>query len=311
MLMVWAVVLAGCDLPTGTLNESDSAIHLASSASPDLATVLTDELDLSSTQATAVRAEFTRREHPEKNPGSLWFVSARLQDHLRDRQKEKLFHVAKRLREGHLRKLVGVYTPCAVKPSVDMEGPERIPIGVIVDMLSDRQLREAYEIRERVGAEIAAIRRQARAGELTRQEAARLVQQLHEALAEAIRALLTEEQIAALRDRINAAGNDSEQHFAAGRRAMIAALSLTDRQVTALDELHREQCSGLQRIVRLVNAGELSREEAHEGFDRLVMAKFDAYRGILDPAQFEIAAIHDALLIVNARRYIHHVADRG
>jgi hypothetical protein len=78
--------------------------------------------------------------------------------------------------------------------------------------------------------------------------------------------------------------------------------------VAALDELHRGQCSALQELVDGVRNGRITREEYHDRLERLVGAKVKAYGEILVEEQVEIAQIHDALLVINARRFIHWVA---
>lgn len=312
--LVAGTLLIGCEMPTGALNDSDtgagSTIPSESAAFEDFSSTLTQELELSAEQQASLLQEMDRRGHPDRAPGNLWFVSVRLQETLTERQKTKLFHVAARLRGDHLRKLVGVYGPCTFERPVDAEQPEKFPIGLILDVMTDEQIRVATSLRERYADQIAAVR----SGELSREEAARLIAQLHEELTGEIRSLLTEEQIALINRRLAArnGGDDAanDDLLAQNRRAMIAALELADAQIHALDRLHRTQCGTLADILRRAHAGELSREEVRSALDRLVTAKHEAYERILDRSQFEAANIHDALLVVNARRYIHQVTDR-
>lgn len=310
-MVAWAVVLVGCDAPTTALVESEALeeLYTESFASENLTSILTEELELSTAQLSTLQVEMNRRDRPEKSPGSLWFVSVRLQEHLSERQKEKLFRVAARQRDGHLRKLVGVYGPCVVGRPVDDEYPERLPIRLILDVLTDEQLEAAAQIRERYRNQIAEIREQLRAGEISREEATRRVKSLHDALAEEIRELLTEDQIAALRERLAARGDKVADHVAHNRRAMIEALGLGDDQIAALDELHRSQCSSLGELIRKARAGEITRVELKNGVERLVIQKIEAYERILESKQLEAAKIHDALLVINARRFVHHVTD--
>lgn len=292
------MLLSGCE---GVV-DSTSSSELASA---DLTAILTEELDLTDTQQASLQVEIERHDHPDVNPGGLWYVAVRLQESITDRQERKLFQVASRLKLQHLNKLVGVYGPCLVERA---GLPDRIPFHLIADLLTDDQQAEAEEIRSRYHEQFEAIREQVRSGELTQEEAAAQAEALHNAMAEEVRNILTDDQIAALEDRIAARGDQAEAHLAKNKEAMIGALGLSEDQVSALDELHGSQCTAFQRLIDQVQAGEITREEFRSGVERIVNAKWDAYSGILDDEQLEGAKIHDALLVVNARRFVQHVA---
>lgn len=302
------MALSGCDAPTASL--FDSGIDTENFAAADLTTLLTQELDLSTDQASAVQSTMQVHDRPERNPGSLWFVSARLQEFLSERQKEKLFRLSSRASNRHILKQIGVYAPCMINRFGDDQGPRGIAIHLIADLLTEEQLAEAEEIRARYGESIQAIREQVRNGELTREEAARQLEELHDALVAEILGLLTAEQIDVLEQRIADRGEDMEAHLANNKRAMIEAMDLSDPQITALDELHREQCTKLQRILDAAHDGDATRERIHAALKQVVGEKVTAYERILDGEQFEAARIHDALLVINARRFINHVKDR-
>jgi len=91
------------------------------------------------------------------------------------------------------------------------------------------------------------------------------------------------------------------------KRAMTAVLELTERQVAALDELHRQQCQAFNGLSARARSGDITREAFWAGLARLLDAKQNALADVLDEHQLEIAAIHDALLMIHARRYLNHV----
>ncbi len=325
-------VMIGCESPTSSLVEGQE-ILAAGLDSPDfvsaeLADVLTQELDLTTEQQASIQmaieeamrsgmpsgvetsppSSTQRRDRGNVHPSGLWFVSARLQDFLTERQKAKLFRAADHYGEQHLQKLVGVYGPCDIDRPGSLDGAVRIPFHVIVALLTREQRAEAAAIRARYHDQIEAIHRKVRSGELRREEAAEELQALHDALAAALRGLLTDEQVAAIEDRIAARGHDDGSHLQALKQAMIEALGLRERQVAALDGLHRAQCTALQELVDRAQSGRITRAEYRTGLERLVAAKAGAYADILVGKQVETAQIHDALLVINARRFIHWVA---
>ncbi|MEX0746469.1 MAG: hypothetical protein WD275_00625 [Rhodothermales bacterium] len=290
------IMLSGCE---GVVDSADSFEF----ATADLAATLTQELDLTDTQQASLQVEIEQRAHPDVNPGGLWYVAVRLQESMTERQAAKLFQLADRLKMKHLNKLVGVYGPCLIeRPGL----LDRIPFYLIADVLTDEQQAEVEEIRSRYHEQLEAIRQQVQSGELTQEEAAAQAEALHAAMAEEIRNILTDDQLTILEERIAARGEEAEAHLEANKAAMIEALGLSETQVTALDELHRTQCEAFQGLVD--QAGDITRDEFRSGVERLVNVKLDAYADILDEEQFEGAKIHDALLVVNARRFIHHVA---
>lgn len=311
------LVLTGCETPTSSLEDTleTTADGFVSPefASSELAEVLTQELDLTAAQQASIETEMRRDDGPDVHPHGLWIVAARLQDYIGERQKVKLFRAAEKYKDQHLHKLVGVYGPCQVHRAghVDRAGQDnrlaQISFRIFADLLTDEQRAEIRTILARYHEQIEAVYRKVRAGEMRREEAAEMLQALHDAQAAAIRGVLTDEQIAAISARIAARGDGGDAHLHGLRQAMIEALGLRERQVAALDELHRGQCSALQELVDGVRNGRITREEYHDRLERLVGAKVKAYGEILFGEQVEIAQIHDALLVINARRFIHWV----
>jgi len=292
------ILLSGCE---GVVDSTDSSVF----ASADLAATLTQELDLSDTQQASLQVEMERHDNPDVNPGGLWYVAVRLQENITERQATKLFLLADRFKLQHLNKLVGVYGPCLIeRPGV----PDRIPFHLIADVLTDEQQAEAEEIRSRYQEQFETIREQVRSGDLSQEDAEEQLKALHDAMAEEIRGVLTEEQVTVLEERIAARGEQAEAHLELLKAAMIDALGLNEDQIALLDELQRTQCEALQGFVDQVQAGEITREEFRNEVEGLVNTKLEAYVGILDDEQLEGAKIHDALLVVNARRFIHYVA---
>ena len=306
------LVLTGCESPTSSLVDmaETTAGDFASSefTTSELTEILTQELDLTAAQEASLRADMNRRDGPDVHPRGLWVVAARLQGYIGERHKVKLFRAADKYKDEHLHRLIGVYGPCHVERAGNIDRPDEISFRVFADLLTDEQKAEVRTILARYNDQIEAIYRTVRAGEMRRAEAAEKLQALHDAQTAAIRSVLTDEQIAAISARLAARGDGRDAHLEGLRQAMIEALGLRERQVAALDELHRGQCSALQELVDGVRNGRITREEYHDRLERLVGAKAKAYGEILVDEQVEIAQIHDALLVINARRFIHWVA---
>lgn len=336
VLSAVALVLIGCESPTSALfdeqDRSAADVHSPEFASSELAENLTQELDLTATEQASLTASINdamqmamesseatsetappassqsaieRRSNGDVHARALWFVAARLQGYLTDQQTAKLFRAADRYGDPHLRKLVGVYGSCRGDRPGNVNSPRGVHFRLIIDLLSREQRAKAAAIFARYHEEIEAIHRKVRSGELRRAAAAEQLDALHQAMASAIRALLTDAQIRAIAERMAAGGEGgADAHLLALKQAMIEALGLRERQVSALDGLHRAQCGALQGLVERAQAGRITREEYHDGVERLVAAKVSAYAEILVGDQFEAAQIHDALLIIDARRVI-------
>ncbi|MEX2401169.1 MAG: hypothetical protein WD423_10385 [Rhodothermales bacterium] len=312
-LLLAGFVLTGCEAPTSALidAETSSTLEEAALSTADLTMTLTQELNLTPEQQASIHADMQRHGSPDVTPGNLWYLSARLQGYLDERQKEKLFRIASRLDDRQLHKLVGVYAPCIIERPGDEDRPRPIRFHLIADLLSDEQRSQIEEIRASYSARIRALNEEVQEGTLTREGAVEQIRSLHEAAEAEIRAILSDDQIAALEEREAARGRHPENHVQFNRDAMIAALDLRDVQVAELDALHRTQCEALEALVRELHAEEITRDAFKEGLERLVRAKLSSYDEIMNEDQFTTSKIHDALVIVNARRYVNHVAGVG
>ncbi|NNF04643.1 MAG: hypothetical protein HKN17_09260 [Rhodothermales bacterium] len=315
-LLSAGLLLTGCDSPTSALSDTESAFEDGNTSLEggggsidDLTQTLVQELDMTADQQASIDADMQRHAVHDLRAGKLWYLSVRLQHFLTDRQKEKLFRIAAHHADRQLHKLVGVYAPCVVPRPDESDHPRLIRIHLIADLLSDEQRSQIEEIRARFSAETLAIRERVQQGDLSQEEGAEQMRQLAEATQAEILAVLSPEQIAALEERLSAVGPDYETHLALNRRAMIDALNLRDAQVERLDVLHRMQCEDFRSLLGRLHAEEITREEFREGRKRLVHVKLSAYGDVLGESQFEAAKIHDALLVVNARRFINHLTD--
>lgn len=314
ILVAAGLLLTGCDTPTSALSDVESsataddlALVADGDSIDDLTGMLAVELDMTAKQQASIDADMQRHAASGVRAGRLWYLSVRLQNFLDERQKAKLFRVAAHHADRQLHKLVGVYAPCTVHRVEDSDHPRFIRIHLIADLLSDEQRSQIEEIRARYGGEIRAVRERAAQGDISREDALEQIRRLMEASESEIRAVLSADQIAVLEERLSADGADVDNHLAQSRRAMIDALDLRDAQVDRLDALHRTQCEAFEALIRRLHAEEITRDEFREGLRRLVSAKLSSYGDILGERQFEAAKIHDALLVVNARRYINHI----
>lgn len=342
LLAAAALVFSACDLPTSSIDALDEAAGAVDQltgdivpglgspsgsaagfdapeyASAELAAFLSDELDLTSDQQASLQTAIEPAESGSHirtgdryhvRSRGLWFLAARLEAFLTDHQEATLFRAASHYADQHPEKLVGVYETCRHTGSGGLRGTRDVPFSMILSLLTREQRAEVAELRAAYQERAEAIRRMVQSGEMTRREALHALATLNEALMDAILALLSEEQIAALRERISGSDQDGAGGLAVLRAAMIDALGLRERQVGALDLLHREQCGTFQTLQEAAQHGRITREEYYRGLERLAEAKKEAYASILTRSQFAIAEIHDALLVINARRFIRWVGE--
>ncbi len=176
---------------------------------------------------------------------------------------------------------------------------------------SDEQIAELKQIRESFTPQLDEIRAGVRSGSITRDEAQTRMEEIREAMHEALKGILTDEQIAVLdehraeaevrregmRSRREEMRSRWEERHHAGQDAMVEALELTADQQAAIETL-REGFRG---------QGRPSPEEAEARRE----AHHQALLDILDDDQEEIWVLHGSLSQLFARHQARSRARDG
>jgi hypothetical protein len=305
LIIVFTGLAIACDgSPTDTTDALDQSTASAE-AEADLSVVfgdLTDGLGLSDDQIEAVRSILEEYRGQGRQSGALWYAAAELQDVLSSEQIEALV-----ARQAELRaearagrgEMGGRFRDRSERAGGFRgqgpgAGPGRGGIhGEGLD-LSDAQIEEIELIRESFGPQLDDIREGVRAGIITREEAKTRMDEIREAMHEALAGVLTEEQLSLLEEHRAEAETRREEmrsQWEEGREAVHAAmadaLGLTDEQVAALEALRVES----------EEQGRPSPEEAEARREDRRQALLD----VLDDRQEEIWSLHGALAQVFAR----------
>jgi len=312
-LVIALAAFAGACAGSPTEAVSQDAVSAAGAASYSVVVAdLTEGLELTADQSEAIADVLDAYRGRQGQPGTMWYVAADLQAILtadqiaavqaRDEARSETWAGDRRSRmaRGARRGMRGGGE--RLRP----EGPWREgPAGLAGLDLSEEQATRLAEIRESHAAEMEAIRDGVRDGSLSREEAGVRMQAIRDAIHEAMREVLTEEQLALLESHREAAAERreamrSERQGVAGqweerrqaeRAAMVEALALTPEQVEAIDALRSPPEDG----VRLSREEVAARREAHR----------EALLAILDEDQQEIHALH-AFLARSAARHRAH-----
>lgn len=177
--------------------------------------------------------------------------------------------------------------------------------------LSDEQIAELEQIRESFTPQRDEIRDGVRDGSITRDEAQTRMEEIREAMHEALKGILTDEQIAVLdehraeaevrregmKSRREEIRNRWEDRHQAGQDAMVDALELTADQQAAIETLREG----------FIGQGRPSPEEAEARRE----AHHQALLEILDDDQAEIWVLHGSLSQLFARHQARSRASDG
>ncbi len=301
LIIILAGLAGACDgSPTETQDESTTAAE----SDVDLSIVfgdLAEGLGLTDDQIEAVRTILERYRGQERQSGTLWYAAADLQDVLSSEQIDALLarqaelRAEKRARRGEMGGRFGDESGRRSGfrgPGSDSgTDPEEFRDAL---NLSDEQLAEMKQIRESFAPQLEEIRDGVRSGSITRDEARARIDQIREAMHEALVGILTEEQLAALEEhrahaeaRRGEAETRREERAQAARAAMVEALGLTDDQVAAMETLKDT----------FRREGRPSAEEAETRREEHRRAIVD----ILDDEQEEIWSLHGVLSQLFAR----------
>lgn len=250
---------------------------------------LTGSLELTGDQASAVREVLETYRGQVGEPGSLWYAASELQGILRSDQIEALEAPTWRMRPDAGARRSGA----SRRRGGRAEAAPRRPAGPVD--LSDEQLARLKQVRESFAPEMTEIREGLRDGSLTREEAGERLESIREAIHDAMRDILTPDQLALLEEhRAEAEArraereDQREEQRQAAQVARAAALELTDAQVVALEAL--EERVGFEGWPSPDSVEARRREHQQALFD------------ILDDRQQEIWILHASMSRSLARR---------
>lgn len=300
-----------CDsAPTDTLNQNTTTDASEADYSIILGD-LTEGLGLTDEQIAAVKNVMEEYRGQERQFGQLWYAAADLQgilnseqiDAVQARQEETRAEM-KASRDG----MRGQFGDQAGRRDRAGRGGQFGRGGLD---LSAEQIAELEQIRESFAPQRDEIRDGVRNGSITRDEAQTRMEEIREAMHEALKGIFTDEQIAVLdehraeaevrregmKSRREEMRNRWEDRHQAGQDAMVDALELTPDQHAAIETL-REGFRG---------QGRPSPEEAEARREAHQQALFE----ILDDDQEEIWVLHGSLSQLFARHQARSRAGDG
>lgn len=313
-LMV-AVVVAACESPTAV---EDEAV-LADEELAAVAGQLTQELSLTTAQASDVQGAFAQHERRRHEPGFLWYVAADLQQTLTDEQKAELFERTEGF-EGR-----GGFPGIHGGPggSRGFGGPHghRLPniLDILSDLLTEDQVVAIEAIRDRYKEQFQALMQRRRDGTLTPEDFRTEAQALHEAMKAEVEAVLTADQIAALealleerRAEMEAKVEERRAEMEARREeakaAMVEVLGLSDADLAELDALLTSFREARKALLEQFRSDEIDQEALAAALDGLRADEEAALADFFDATQHEVWQIHRALRV---RMAMHHGPQGG
>lgn len=276
---------AACDgSPTDALSQETEAATTEAESSAILGDI-TDGLGLTDDQIEAVREVMEKYRGQGERAGALWYAAAELQGILSSEQIEAMAAAhSERLAEARARR--GERD----RRSGDGAGRGGRRDGSRLDDLdlSEEQIAEIEQIRESFAPQIEEIRDAVRAGDITREEARARMDEIREAMHEALAGVLTEQQLGEIEERRaegearrEEAREEREERRQEAQEAMVDALGLSADQLAAIESLR----DGFR------DQGPPSAEEAESRRAEHREALFE----ILDDDQEEIWTLHGVL----------------
>lgn len=256
LVVAFAGFAGACsDTPTDAVSQES----VAQDSEADFSVIfgdLTEGLGLTDDQLSAVSDVMEKYRGEGREPGTLWYAAADLQEVLSSEQVAAIEARRAELRsEANSRRGRG---DTGTRQGSGRRG-EGGPHGATdILELSEEQLEQLKEIREAYAPELEEIRDAVRDGSLARDEAQTRLEAIREATHEAMLGILTAEQVALLeehratgeaRRKTARASREEMRSERADRReseraAMVEALGLTAEQVEAIDALRAETRSG-------------------------------------------------------------------
>jgi hypothetical protein len=294
------VGLTACESPTEVAETDDAALELASS--------LAQELDLSSTQAQALDASLDGEGERMREPGALWYLAARLQEELTDEQKVALFERAEAMTDvcavrgagplGRGHGMTGGHLPHDAR---FMDGLVHHAFRIIDDLLTDEQRAAIEDLMARYRSAVQDLMAALRNREITEEEFRTEMEALREALRVELAAQLTEEQRTELEARLEAKRAEVEARRDAvkeqSRAAMFEVLGLAGDAADAVSAILDETAVEREALLEQVRSGAIDPREQVAALQELHERERAELQLLMDPTQWEIVEIHDALAV--------------
>lgn len=327
-LLVGSLALAACD---SGMQQGEPASML-SMETMALATSISDDLELQTTERNEVQTFFAQRTHKQHTPGFLWTTAAELRETLDAAQVAALIEMADSIRaEGALLgegAFFGRPTVRGMGPAMGrrpgagerpgpagmgpmkprFSGHERHLGGILDSLLTDTQKEAVEAIRLNYQDQLKSLHEQFKAGEIDRVVFVTSMQTIMDAMKAEVMALLTDEQKAAIEAAIAEHEATMAEKLAekqarmqanalAVMSAMFDALDADDAQRGALTTIYEAQRVAMQVLHEAARSGQLVDDALMAALTELKDAERTAVAGVLSEDQLITFDLHNALTI--------------
>jgi hypothetical protein len=295
-----AVGLAACD-SSDLEDEELSSVETAS-----LYQEVSSELDLTSDQQNRFRNALAQHDRPDREPGFLWIVADSLADTLTDEQKQELFERTVNMeRPFPFRGLLGHPGAGGFYGAGGLLGARRHHGESTLEdelNLTEEQQAELRSIHESLRESMRALKDQLDAGAITEDQFLAEILDLHEQKREAVDAVLTDDQKAALESFRQDRESAFEQFRASVHEVRDEVLGLSATQSEGFDSILQDQMEARELLVEDLKSGSITVAEFQTEVEALIEATDAALRALLSDAQYEVVQIHRALAMRVGRR---------
>jgi hypothetical protein len=327
-LLIGSLALAACD---SGMQQGEPASML-SMETMALATSISDDLELQTTERNEVQTFFARRTNQQHTPGFLWTTAAELRQTLDAAQVAALIEMADSIRaEGALLgegAFFGRPTVRGMGPAMGrrpgsgerpgpagmgpmkprFSGNERHLGGILDSLLTDSQKEAAEAIRLNYQDQLKALHEQFKAGEIDRVVFVTSMQSIMDAMKAEVMALLTDEQKAAIEaaiaeheasmaEKLAEKQERMQANALAVMSAMFDALDADDAQRSVLTTIYEAQRVAMQALHEAARSGQLVDDALMAALTELKEAERTAVAGVLSVDQLITFDLHNALTI--------------
>ena len=278
------LVITGCE----NSMRSESS-NLDSAELQELSSELTYDLGLSKSSTDAMNKSLNRHGKGGKHrePGFLWKVAAEMSDQLTDEEKALLFE---KMDEKDI-PLFGGSKGKKSKSGKKGKSQSRDLFNILTDDQKDlyKAMMAAYK------EKFKSLRDQVKDGSLSKEDAKDQMKALKEAMQAEVEALLTDDKKAQL-EQNKADRNAKRQAYRDSSKAvMVAALSMTEDQVSAYDAANQEAKDATSALFEQAKNGDIDRETLRASLKLVFTTKNEKLTAIFNDQQLDIIKIRKAL----------------